>query len=58
MQQKNAQLQSQLNSGQGSRRDDELSDLCREVELKHLKNEKLDQELEPKCLKKEQKTPK
>jgi hypothetical protein len=35
-----------------------LSDLRREIELKHLKNEKLDQELEPKRLKKEQNTPK
>ncbi|MDR0418367.1 MAG: hypothetical protein LBH08_02965 [Puniceicoccales bacterium] len=52
----NAQLRAQVNSNQGSRRDDELSDLRREVELKRLKNEKLEQELERKRLKKEQST--
>jgi uncharacterized protein YcfJ len=50
----NAQIKSQLNSGQSSRRDDELYELQREVELKRLKNEKLEQELEHKRLKKEQ----
>lgn len=48
----NAQLRSR--SSQGSRRDDELYELQREVELNRLKNEKLEQELERKRLKKEQ----
>jgi uncharacterized protein YcfJ len=51
----NAQMRSQL-ANQSSRRDDELYELQREVDLKRLKNEKLEQELERKRLKKEQRT--
>ncbi|MDR1435124.1 MAG: hypothetical protein LBI77_01830 [Puniceicoccales bacterium] len=55
----NARLRAQANGnygherGQGSRRDDEVRELQRSVELKRLKNEQLEQELERKRLKKE-----
>jgi hypothetical protein len=50
----NARLKSQAHARQGSgRRDDEIHELQRSIELKRLKNEQLEQELERKRLKKE-----